>query len=344
MCKERSLFSFAQSMMSILSLLCVVLLSIAFLPEKHVGRQHYHTTKERNDGLSSLPKKNDKITSGDVHAVLATIHTEISSIQVSHKQAHPSDDDSDEVVYLAAHGAIPGKPYNEYFGFVATIDVYAYNISQGQESSSSVWIVNLGDGSKERYNSIRVGWMVSPKLYGDSHTHFYTHWNGDGYDRSGCYNIDCPGFQLEKGSNIAPGAIIAQASAASGASTTITVKVFKEKSTGKWWVYCGINNGVPTAVGYYPANLFAGLATKADGIGFGGVSAARRSLPTPPMGNGFLPSENAASISNLQFVDQDGQSTPISIDLPIVADNPRCYYVSPIIGAKFFYGGPAGCF
>jgi hypothetical protein len=29
------------------------------------------------------------------------------------------------------------------------------------------------------------------------------------------------------------------------------------------------------------------------------------------MGSGYLPSENAASISNLQFVDQDGQSTPL---------------------------------
>jgi hypothetical protein len=76
-------------------------------------------------------------------------------------------------------------------------------------------------------------------------------------------------------------------------------------------VYCGIDNDTPTAIGYYPTNLLAGLATKASGIAFGGLSRARRSLPTPPMGSGYLPSENAASISNLQFVDQDGQSTPL---------------------------------
>lgn len=39
--------------------------------------------------------------------------------------------------------------------------------------------------------------------------------------------MDCPGFQLAKGSKIAPGAIITHVSSASGAPDTITVKVFK---------------------------------------------------------------------------------------------------------------------
>jgi hypothetical protein len=62
------------------------------------------------------------------------------------------------------------------------------------------------------------------------------------------------------------------------------------------------------------------------------------------MGSGSLPSNNAASISNLQFVDRDGQATLIQSDLAIIADHPKCYYVSPIIGSKFSYGGPPGCF
>ncbi|KAL6606722.1 hypothetical protein ACP70R_042375 [Stipagrostis hirtigluma subsp. patula] len=152
------------------------------------------------------------------------------------------------------------------------------------------------------------------------------------------------GFQLEKGSKIIPGAIIPHVLGPGGSRETITLKVFKEKLSGNWWVYYGLNNDTPTAVGYYPASLFTGLAEKADEIAIGGESRARRSLPTPPMGNGFLPSENAASVSNLQFVDQDGQSTPITSDLPIIAGSPKCYYVSPIVGAKFFFGGPAGCF
>ncbi|KAK3131725.1 hypothetical protein QOZ80_6AG0510510 [Eleusine coracana subsp. coracana] len=149
----------------------------------------------------------------------------------------------------------------------------------------------------------------------------------------------CPGFQLETGSKVTPGAVIAH-----GSGSKVTIKVFKEKSSGNWWVYYGLNDDTPTAVGYYPANLFAGLAQKADEIAIGGEARTRRSIPTPPMGNGHLPSEQAASVSNLQFVDQEGQSTPVTTDLPITAWTPKCYYVSPIVGSKFSYGGPAGCF
>ena len=109
-------------------------------------------------------------------------------------------------------------------------------------------------------------------------------------------------------------------------------------------MYCGINDETPTAVGYYPANLFTTLAKKANSIAFGGESLAKRSLPTPPMGSGSFPSKNAAFVTNLQFVDRDGQATLIQSDLPIVADHPKCYYVSPIIGSKFSFGGPPGCF
>jgi hypothetical protein len=97
-------------------------------------------------------------------------------------------------------------------------------------------------------------------------------------------------------------------------------------------------------VGYYPTDLFTTLTVKANSIAFGGESGASRSFPTPPMGSGSLPSEKAAFMSNLQFVDRDGQATLIQSDLQILADHPKCYYVSPIIGSRFSFGGPQGCF
>ncbi|KAL6634038.1 hypothetical protein ACP70R_026709 [Stipagrostis hirtigluma subsp. patula] len=292
-----------------LILLSLVLASISFLPQKYEGCRYCHMVAKASTG-----------------------------------QAYTPEGDNDDAIYFAAHSSFPGKPYDEYFGFVATLDVFDHNLSRGQMSASTVWVANKGDGSRESYNAINVGWMVSPERYGDSHTHFYTYWTRDGLGRSGCDNMDCPGFQLEKGSKVIPGAIITHVSGASGSHGNITIKVFKESSSGNWWVYYGVNNDTPTAVGYYPASLFTGLATKADEIAFGGESRATRSLPTPPMGSGSLPSENAASISNLQFVDKEGQSIPITSDIPIIAGKPKCYYVSPIVDAKFYYGGPAGCF
>jgi hypothetical protein len=61
----------------------------------------------------------------------------------------------------AAHASFPGKPYNEYYGFSATIDVYGYNITKGQMSASSIYVSNAGNWSKESFNSIMVGWMVT---------------------------------------------------------------------------------------------------------------------------------------------------------------------------------------
>jgi hypothetical protein len=66
---------------------------------------------------------------------------------------------------FAAHASLPGKPSDEYYGVVATIDVYGYNISRGQQSASTVWVYNVGNWSKENYNSIRIGWMVNHALY-----------------------------------------------------------------------------------------------------------------------------------------------------------------------------------
>jgi hypothetical protein len=65
------------------------------------------------------------------------------------------------ILQFAAHASFPGKPYDAYYGFVATIDVYGHNISRGQLSASTIWVANVGNWSKQSYNSIRVGWMVT---------------------------------------------------------------------------------------------------------------------------------------------------------------------------------------
>jgi hypothetical protein len=66
---------------------------------------------------------------------------------------------------FAAHASLPKKRSEEYYGAVATIDVYGYNISRGQLSASTVWVYNVGNWSKETFNSIHVGWMVNHALY-----------------------------------------------------------------------------------------------------------------------------------------------------------------------------------
>jgi hypothetical protein len=55
----------------------------------------------------------------------------------------------------------------------------------------------------------------------------YTSKQADGYGKSGCYDRECPGFQLLEGSKITPGDIINSASTTGGSGHTITLSVFK---------------------------------------------------------------------------------------------------------------------
>ncbi|KAL6606723.1 hypothetical protein ACP70R_042376 [Stipagrostis hirtigluma subsp. patula] len=344
-------------MMSRLSLLCLLLLSITCLPPQSEGCQDCSTIEERNDEMfqsensvyMSPSLKQDvtssskgKRKSGDMHHKLVPEHNGTSSIHALIRHNNSSVDANDDlVVYFAAHSSFPGKPYKEYYGLAATVDVYGYKLSRGQMSTFTIWVANMGGGSMDNYNSIHVGWMVAPEIYGDSETHFYTHWTRWTWE-DWVLQHGLPWFLIGKGIKNSSRCYYTSCFWSGGISRDYYNQ--SARSSGNWWVYYGLNNNTPTAVGYYPANIFTGLADKADEIAVGGESSATRSLSTPPMGYGSLPSENAASISNIQFIDQDGQSIPITSDLPIIAQKPKCYYVSPIVDAKFFFGGPAGCF
>ncbi|KAI4995203.1 hypothetical protein ZWY2020_035106 [Hordeum vulgare] len=188
--------------------------------------------------------------------------------------------------------------------------------------------------------------MINPDRYGDSHPHFYTRWTRDNYDATGCYNTDCPGYIRVDGAVIAPGdAIHPVSNVPHGPRQSITLRVLKDKKSGDWWVYCGFNKS-PTGVGYFPRSLFSYLAEKADGMQFGAFVKSKKALPTPPMGSGALPNSGkgrAASFTDIRFIDQDGNSSPIKEDLPMFVTENKCHSITHIEHAKCFYGGPGGC-
>ncbi|CAN6162966.1 unnamed protein product [Urochloa humidicola] len=251
----------------------------------------------------------------------------------------PHQDSSDaNIVYFAYHGAATAP--NGYYGFIGTMDVYGFPLAQGQGSAAAVWISDEGDGAPSSLKNIMIGWDVLPDLYGDSKTHFYTKWTNDGFRSTGCLNMKCDGFQPEKGASITPGDVIDPVSSPNGAKRNLNLKIIKNGTSGDWLVYCGLDRD-PQLIGRFPRSLFTGGFTeRAVGITFGGVVSAPITKPTP-MGSGYLPTDvkSAASISNIQLVDQNGRAWPVTGDLPKVETNRNVYAVTPIVNGRFFYGG-----
>uniref|UniRef100_A0ACD5Y3Y9 Uncharacterized protein n=1 Tax=Avena sativa TaxID=4498 RepID=A0ACD5Y3Y9_AVESA len=172
-------------------------------------------------------------------------------------------------VYFAAHTTSGGS----FYGLVLTMDVYGYNLTNGQVSTTKIIISNLEGDPKSDKNAIWVGWHVYPDHYGDTSTRFFTLWTRDTYRSTGCFNMVCPGFEPTSGSGIAPGAIIDPVSDVKGAPQKLTIKMFLDRDTGDWWVHAGFN-GSTAVVGRFPAKLFDTLSRKATHIGLGGVVEA----------------------------------------------------------------------
>lgn len=108
-------------------------------------------------------------------------------------------------------------------------------------------------------------------------------------------------------------------------------------------VYYGLNQDDLALIGRFPRTLFTGgMADRASGIHFGGY-VSTRTTDLAPLGSGYLPTIDvmaAASMSNIQFIDRNGQASVVTQDLPTYMSDPNIYPVTPIVNGRFFYGGP----
>jgi hypothetical protein len=111
---------------------------------------------------------------------------------------------------------------------------------------------------------------------------------------------------------------------------------------GDWLVYYGLSQDNPALIGRFPKSLFTGgMANRATGIRFGGY-VETRTTNLAPMGSGYLPTDDrvSASMSNIQFIDQNGRASLVIQDSPIIISDSNIYEVSPISNGQFFFGGP----
>uniref|UniRef100_A0A0E0LEU9 Neprosin PEP catalytic domain-containing protein n=1 Tax=Oryza punctata TaxID=4537 RepID=A0A0E0LEU9_ORYPU len=232
-----------------------------------------------------------------------------------------NSDDSDDSLSRYAVGYRTYSKEEGYYGFRATMDVYALSLSPGQLGSYSLIWIETYDSEDNVVDAIRIG--------------------------SSNVSIGCPGFQLEKGAPAHPNDPITRVSHPNGDKQYINLKVLKDNTSGDWLVYYGFNKD-PQLIGHFPKSLFTSLADKATEIWFGGMAVTNATFqPTPsvtPMGSGYMPADNtnmAASMSNLELIDKQGRPWPADENLHDFTNIEDLYTVSPVASSKFFYGGPS---
>ncbi|XP_038721958.1 uncharacterized protein LOC120014108 [Tripterygium wilfordii] len=239
--------------------------------------------------------------------------------------------------------AVSYTPNGEYYGAKATMNYWEPFVQDVNEFSlSQLWVVA---GPDSKVNSIEAGWHVYPDQNKDDKTRLFIFWTSDGYESTGCYNLQCPGF-IQTNKNVSLGAFITPVSTYEGSQYTITIHVWKDLKDGNWW----LSYGDGKVLGYWPASLFTYLEDSASTVHWGGeivnLKVGGRHTLTD-MGSGHFPIEGfgkASYFRNLQIVDKTNTlRTPQGITTLTTHEscyNIKLYEDSPNWGTYFYYGGP----
>ncbi|XP_038687466.1 uncharacterized protein LOC119986844 [Tripterygium wilfordii] len=163
-----------------------------------------------------------------------------------------------------------GKKFNG--GGMGTTVYNPQPVTGSQYSSSQLKVANRGD-------SIEVGWTVNPSLYKDNRTRLFI------YTRAGasrCFNTRCPGFVIVR-TDLPLDMILEPYSRVGHNIYGKTLQIQRDPPNGNWWLQVGPNM---TQVGFWPKNIFTGLADLATYIEWGAKAYSPPTIPSPPMGSG----------------------------------------------------------
>nr|XP_023923670.1 uncharacterized protein LOC112035061 [Quercus suber] len=226
----------------------------------------------------------------------------------------------------------------KYYGMAAEMNVWnPHSQEENEFSVSQFWVANGEYG--QDLDTIEAGMIVSEDLYRDKETRIFLYWTDDGYQSTGCYNLNCPGFvQLDH--QIAMGARVTPYSKYDGDQIGIKFFVWKDVNAGgDWWL--SINH---RDFGYWPSSIFSLLSDSASRVKWGGevINYHRDGQhTTTPMGSGHFAEEGprkASFFKNLNVIDglqiQRGPR-----DTTTFMTKPNCYNIIDY-GGFFYFGGP----
>ncbi|MEV6674711.1 neprosin family prolyl endopeptidase [Streptomyces sp. NPDC051162] len=234
---------------------------------------------------------------------------------------------------------------------------HAYQVTDnlGGHSFINVWDPGIGGQvfslSQHWYaagspvQTAECGYQIYPGKYGTTQPCLFIYWTADGYQHTGCYNLDCSAF-VQTNSAWAFGGTLAPVSVSGGAQYELEVAWYF--NGGNWWLYLG-GTDAGHAVGYYPGSLYGSgpLASGAAAdIDYGGEVVDNTAWPA--MGSGAFAEAGwqfAAYHRDVYYYPASGGAVQAS--LTASQPSPNCF-TSVVNQAAdpwneyFFYGGPGG--
>ncbi|KAI3774426.1 hypothetical protein L1987_48981 [Smallanthus sonchifolius] len=224
-----------------------------------------------------------------------------------------------------------------YSGAKANIKVFnPYVDSIGDYSSSQVMLRN---GPLRSFETAEAGWAVNPIVYNDYKTRLFAFWTVDGMQRTGCFDLTCPGFVQTSREVLLGGDI------GSYYASEITIQISKDPHTNNWWFK--FNN---KEVGYWPADIFELMRHQAVLVQWGG-EVYSPNVGTHPhtgtaMGSGQFSDPISGTSGMMKGLLIEENSNPLKRPemLFVSSDEWDCYdaflmkeYVPEPV---FYYGGP----
>jgi hypothetical protein len=238
------------------------------------------------------------------------------------------------------------------FGGGSNLNLWSPAVSPNTNafSLSQQWWTTM---SGKVVQTVEGGWQHYPDKYGKTlKSVLFIYFTADGYDKTGCYNLDCSAF-VQTNNKIKLGGPFDKYSSVGGAQREFRLEWFlyvpPGQKFGNWFLYL---NGSSSPIGYYPGSLWKnrGLAQSATSIDFGGETVTNAKTTYPPMGSGQWASageKKAAYQNDITYFPtvNSAKEARLKIDQP----NPKCYKIdlhnsSGVDGwfSYFYFGGPGG--
>ncbi|ESQ30965.1 hypothetical protein EUTSA_v10012290mg [Eutrema salsugineum] len=231
-----------------------------------------------------------------------------------------------------------------FHGAKALINVWKPHAQPREFSLAQIWVV-ARSSNDTKHNSIEVGWQVYESKYGDDNPRYFIYWTADGYNRTGCYNLECSGF-VPVNQHFAIGAAVRAVSTLGGRQEMFPATIWKDPHSGHWWLKFSTH----LIIGYWPSSLFNHLQNGANEIQWGGEIINRKDSSqhtTTQMGSGNFAQEGykkASYFRNLEIVDENEITRQHFGTGSIHMTKESCYNIIPgthqVWGHFFFYGGP----